>query len=89
VDKIQLYNQSTYCSHCEGLGFIETKWVSKISCTYCKGTGRELIYKKPIYIKTANDLYTVGAAYHRHTGIIQSEKEDKVLKPLITLKFNK
>lgn len=89
VDHIQLYDQSTTCSQCEGLGFIETKWVSKISCAYCAGTGKELLYKKPTYIKTTEDLYTVGAAAHRNSGIIQSTKESKVLKPLITLKFNK
>ena len=89
VDKIQLYQQSSICSQCEGLGFIETKWESKIACAYCAGTGKELIYKKPTYIKTAEDLYTVGAAAHRNSGIIQSTRESKVLKPLITLKFNK
>jgi hypothetical protein len=71
------------------LGFFKTKWENRISCEYCAGTGKELIYKKPIYIKTAEDLYTVGAAYHRNSGIVQSTKESKVLKPLITLKFNK
>ena len=58
-------------------------------CEYCIGTGKELIYKQPIDIKTEKDLYTVGAAYHKNSGIIQSTKESGVFKPLITLKFNK
>jgi hypothetical protein len=71
------------------VGFFCTYWENEIVCVYCAGTGKELIYKQPIYIKTAEDIYTVGAAAHRNSGIIQSSKESRVLKPLITLKFNK
>jgi hypothetical protein len=89
VDKIQLYEQSSICGECNGVGFFCTYWENEIVCVYCAGTGKELIYKQPIYIKTAEDIYTVGAAAHRNSGIIQSSKESRVLKPLITLKFNK
>jgi hypothetical protein len=89
LDKIQLYKQTTICQECKGNGFYSTSYDKKISCVYCAGTGKELVYKKGAFLKTKNDIYNIGATANRHIGIIMSSKENAVLMPLLTIKFNK